>query len=103
MGDGIDLVLPSGFGLFQNAPNPFNPITEIKYSLPTRTNVRLQIFDLSGRLISTLRDGVVEAPGYHSVVWRGRNQDGLGVSCGTYLYTLEAGGVTVTKKMLFLK
>lgn len=83
--------------LHQNYPNPFNPYTQISYSLNQSTHVRLQIFDINGRLIETLVDNNQSA-GVHSI-----NFDGSHLSSGTYFYKLEAGSKVQTKKMTLLK
>jgi len=89
--------VPEEYGLSANFPNPFNPSTEIGFSLPAASHVRLEIFNIVGQRVITLIDGRREA-GYHSVVWDGRN-----VASGMYLYRLEADGFVSTKKMILLK
>ena len=95
-------LLPSSFTVFQNYPNPFNPTTTISYALPSAAHVKIAVYDLLGRQIRTLTDGVQNAGG-HSVVWNGDNNFGNQVSSGTYLYRIEAGNNVITKKMILLK
>lgn len=88
--------------LAQNNPNPFNPTTTIGYTVPSRTNVTLQIFDVAGRLVTTLVDDARDA-GRYSTEWNGRSANGTQVGSGVYFYRLQAGNETVTRKMVMLK
>lgn len=92
-----DPVLPQGYALEQNHPNPFNPATTIHYSLPRRSAVRLDVFNILGQRVATLVDGDVSA-GEHTVRW-----DGSNVASGVYLYRLRAGETTLARKMVLLK
>jgi|GEM_PF-4678625 len=93
---------PLRFGLNQNYPNPFNPQTAIAFSLPKSSEVKLEVFDLLGRSVVTLKDGSMPA-GTHTIIWDGRDRTGQTVSSGVYLYRFKAGDFVETKKMLFLK
>ncbi len=94
---------PSAFALFQNYPNPFNPTTTIGYVIPERGHATLEVFDLSGRHVRTLLDGV-SVPGYGTVQWDGADSRGSRVASGVYYYRLRSGTRLVeTKKMLFMK
>jgi hypothetical protein len=88
--------------LYQNHPNPFNPATMISFSLPTARDVRLTIVDVRGRIVRTLVDRSLGA-GRHHVEWEGRDGRGTPVSSGIYFYRLDAGGETITRKMVLLK
>ena len=97
--------LPTDFSLNQNYPNPFNPTTDITYEiggsdLPVYTT--LKIYNILGQHIQTLVDGIKE-PGYHRVTWDGRDDLGIEVPSGIYLYRLEAGAFAASKKMALLK
>ena len=100
--------LINNFKLFQNYPNPFNPSTTIKYALPNESNVRLQIFNITGELINEINLNEQE-PGYHSVVWNGKNLKGENVSSGMYVYRLMFTSIktgltkTLSSKMMLLK
>jgi hypothetical protein len=94
--------LPNDFALSQNYPNPFNPSSMIDYSLSNRSYVRLEVFNLVGELVVTLVDEV-KSPGRYSVVWNGRDQSGKPVPSGVYLYRLQTGSFTASKKMMLLK
>jgi murein DD-endopeptidase MepM/ murein hydrolase activator NlpD len=72
-------------------PNPFNPATEIAFTMSKPGNVRLRVYDLRGRVMATLVDGHIEA-GRHAAVWDGRNDAGGPVASGAYLMQLETGG-----------
>jgi flagellar hook assembly protein FlgD len=74
-----------------NTPNPFNPRTTIAFDLPQPGRARLQIFDVRGRRLRGLVDGVLPA-GTHRVVWDGRLDNGLPAASGTYLYRLDLDG-----------
>lgn len=88
--------------LDQNWPNPFNPSTSIGYYLPEGCNVRLEIYDASGRLINVLQNGA-QASGKYNVDWNGTNSIGSKVSSGIYFYRLTAGKETISKKMVLLR
>jgi hypothetical protein len=89
--------LPSSISLHQNFPNPFNPGTNIQYSLPARQHVVLKIYNLLGKEIATLVNGVQEA-GLKTVAW-----DASGSASGIYFYQLRTDRITETKKMILLQ
>lgn len=78
-------------------PNPFNPVTSIRYRLSAETRVTVEIYDVAGRLVTRLVDRVQSA-GDHAVEW-----NATGKASGTYFYRLAAGGVTETRKLVLLK
>jgi hypothetical protein len=88
--------------LEQNQPNPFNPATTIRFTVPSRTDATLAIYDAEGRTVRTLLDGTVPA-GITSVEWDGRDDSGAIVTSGVYFYRLTAGKFTASRKMLLLK
>ena len=88
--------------LHQNHPNPFNPSTSIRYYLPEKCKVDLDIFDVSGRRIVQLIDSEQEK-GLWTVEWNGLDAQGEEVNSGIYLYRLRAGKESVTRKMVLLK
>jgi hypothetical protein len=94
--------IPTEFALRQNYPNPFNPSTTISFSLPEKSSVRLEIYDVLGKLVTTLVDNEME-PGNFKISWHGKDQSGLSVASGIYLYRLQAGSNTAMKKMVLLK
>ena len=92
----------STFKLSQNYPNPFNPSTMISFSLPSEGHVMINIYDITGRLVSTLVDGSLSS-GYHQVSWDGTDMFNSSVSAGLYIYSLQAEGVSLTRKMVLMK
>jgi len=94
--------LPTTFNLSQNYPNPFNPTTEINLSLPSRSHVNLTIYDILGRQVDVLIDKSLAA-GSYAVSWDGKDQSGMPVASGVYLYKLTAGDYSSAKKMVLLK
>ena len=95
-------VVPSEFSLAQNYPNPFNPTTTIQYSVPTTGKVRLEIFNIVGQKIATVVDQV-QTPGTWTALWNGKNDQGITVSTGLYLYRLSTNSYVATKKMMLIK
>ena len=89
--------LPNVFSLRQNFPNPFNPTTTIRYSVPRSVHVILRVYDVLGRNVATLVDGQ-KSPGEYSIV-----MDGSRLSSGVYFYTIQAGSFTQTKKFALIK
>jgi hypothetical protein len=85
------------FALAQNYPNPFNPSTVISYSLGASSNVVVKVYNVLGKLITTLVNGHKEA-GFYEV-----NFNAVGLSNGVYFYKIQAGNFVQTKKMLLLK
>jgi len=93
---------PQFFKLVGNTPNPFNPITKIAYNVPRESEVTVRVYDVSGRLVATLVDGVCEA-GRHVAVWNGTNDRGESVGSGVYFCTMEAPDFHESRKMTLLK
>ncbi len=85
------------FALQQNYPNPFNPVTKIKFSLPERTTVRLEIFNALGQKVTTLLNQEL-AKGVYEKEFNGSH-----LASGMYIYRIEAGKYVSSKKMLLLK
>ncbi|MCK4350697.1 MAG: T9SS type A sorting domain-containing protein, partial [Candidatus Krumholzibacteria bacterium] len=88
--------------LHQNVPNPFNPVTEISYYLPTAGDVLLEVYDVAGKRIATLVRGR-EEKGRHIVNWQGADDTGRAIASGIYFYRLRAGKEVISKKMVFLR
>ena len=85
-----------------NFPNPFNPMTTIKFALPSEGRVDVAVYDVAGRKVATVLSEVLSA-GFQEVKWQGKDDTGRTVSSGTYFYRVTAGGRTVTGKMLLMK
>ncbi|MCL4708755.1 Ig-like domain-containing protein [bacterium] len=99
--------LPLQFILRQNSPNPFNPETNIQFDLPEAALVRLELYDLNGRLVRMVLEGERPA-GTHTVRWNGRDQANQVVNSGVYVYRLRAhsrhsGEFTATRKLILMK
>ena len=90
-------VIPTSFTLHQNYPNPFNPITTLRYDLPQETDVTLTIYDITGRMVQTLVNELQQS-GMKKVIWNASD-----VSSGVYIYRIQAGNFTQTRKMILLK
>ena len=94
--------LPTVYALHQNYPNPFNPVTNLSYDLPEDAMVNITVFDMMGRVVRTLVNGQQSA-GYKSLLWNATNNSGQPISAGLYIYTIQAGEFSQTKKMILLK
>ena len=90
-------LIPGKIELLNNYPNPFNPTTTIKFGIPIQGNVRIKIYDLLGRLVTTIANEEYNA-GFHSVTF-----DATQFASGSYIYKLEAGNKSITKKMVLMK
>jgi hypothetical protein len=92
----------TAIALAQNAPNPFSSTTSLSFALPKSGPVSLSVYDVSGRLVSTLVNRPMDA-GNHQVVWDGRDSGGNMVANGVYMLRLQAGGETLTRDMVRMK
>jgi hypothetical protein len=100
--DADDESVPAEFGLSQNFPNPGNPTTSIQFSLPESGHVMLKITNLMGQEVKTLVDENRQA-GSYSVVWDGKDSNGVEMSSGIYIYTLHVGNKVFTRKLTLMK
>jgi len=96
------LGLPARVVLYGNQPNPFNPETSIAFELPQAAQVRLEVFDALGQKVKTLWAGMQSA-GSHQLRWNGRDERGVQVGSGVYLYRLQADKFVQMRRMLLLK
>ncbi|MCP4568281.1 MAG: S8 family serine peptidase [FCB group bacterium] len=94
--------LPDIFALYQNRPNPFNPATEINFSLPRASEATVTIYNITGQVVATPISEMLDA-GYHTVVWDGKNADGRSVASGIYFYRLQAEEFVQTRKMMLVR
>lgn len=94
--------IPKEFALNQNFPNPFNPQTEINFSLPEPAFVTLKIYNILGQAIRTLVNQRIES-GSYSVVWDGLDDNNKEVSSGIYFYKIQAGKFRQAMKMILTK
>ncbi len=95
--------LPSRTALLAAYPNPFNPQTTVSFVLSRRSAVKLQVFDVAGRLVRVLLNDVIVDAGRRDVVWQGRDESGRTVASGTYFYRLQSGDHVETKRMTLVK
>jgi hypothetical protein len=93
---------PVTYALYQNHPNPFNPVTSVGYSLAEDGYVELNVFNSNGQLVRTLVDGFKTA-GSHSVKWDGTDDSGREIGSGIYFYTISTAEFTSTRKMVLMK
>jgi hypothetical protein len=97
IGDGPESGLPQRVSLEANYPNPFNPATEIQFSLPEATDVRLEVFSINGQQVATLASERMSA-GTHQLRFDAGN-----LASGVYLYRLQTPTESITRKMTLLK
>ena len=92
---------PALFDLKQNFPNPYNPSTTISFALPRDANIKLKVYDVSGKLVADLIQNKFYTPGFYDVVF---NSESYGLSSGIYFYSLESDGIVIdTKRMVLIK
>jgi len=94
--------LPERFTLHQNYPNPFNPVTNLDYDLPEDAMVNITVFDMMGKVVRTLVNDQQSA-GYKTLQWNAMSNSGQPVSSGLYIYTIQVGEFSKTRKMILLK
>ena len=94
--------IPEQFILYPNYPNPFNPVTTIRYDLSKESFVDITIYDMLGNVVYNLVN-TNQSHGYKSIQWNATNNQGEPVSAGVYLYKIQAGNFVDTKKMILLK
>jgi len=99
----VSSVLPGITFQTSNYPNPFNPRTTIKYSMPTAGHLKLSIYNVRGQLVRTMIDGNRPAGADQTIVWDGTNNQGGGVSSGIYFYEARTGGEVKVRKMALVK
>ncbi len=99
-----NIITPNDYKLSQNYPNPFNATSIIKYYIPLDKNVTIRIYNSLGQVVKTLVDNKMLHKGSYEVTWDGTNQNGIPVSSGTYIYSLEIGNqFKLTKQMTLMK
>ena len=97
-----DLILPEQYTLYQNFPNPFNPVTNIAFDLPGQDHVTLVIYDIMGREIARIFDGNLNG-GHYKYNWNGKHRSGSEPAAGVYFYRLTTNDFQQTRKMLIIK
>ncbi|MDP8267960.1 MAG: C25 family cysteine peptidase [Candidatus Tenebribacter davisii] len=93
---------PTETQLTGNYPNPFNPVTNISFSMNEPGNISINIYNMKGQLVKTLINEYLDAA-YHNVVWNGKDNSSKSVSSGIYFYKMRTGNYTATKKMILMK
>ena len=88
--------------LYQNYPNPFNPVTTIRFRLNSRSSAVIDVYDINGAFVSRLFEGTGDS-GMNSVKWDGTNSSGTQVASGIYLYRIQSGSISVSRKMILLR
>lgn len=91
-----------GFGLVANYPNPFNPSTTIEFTLSERSMIKIEVFDVLGRRVSTLVNQELNA-GQQRVVWNGTSDSGIQMVSGAYIFRISSEKNTISRKMMLLK
>jgi|GEM_PF-3004891 len=100
---GVDAgAAPRVYSLEQNRPNPFNPLTSIRYRTAAEGSVLLTVYDVQGRRLATLENGV-QAAGDHERRWDGRDAEGRPLPSGLYLYRIRAGNFVCSRRMMLLR
>lgn len=100
--EGAESEIPTDFALLGNYPNPFNPETAIRFALPKSSHVEITIYNMLGKVIRRLVSKEYSA-GEHTMKWDGQNDFGADVASGTYLYEIQAGKFTATRKMVLVR
>jgi hypothetical protein len=93
----VEVLTPASFILEQNYPNPFNPSTKIKFQIPERSFVNVNVYDVLGNHIASLASGVIDEGSYELIF------DAGNLSSGVYYYKLSANGFSSVKKMILMK
>ena len=94
--------LPEVFALHNNYPNPFNPITNIRYDVPELSDVKIDIYNVAGSKIKTLVSKQHQ-PGRYKIQWNATNEQGAPVATGMYIYKIRANDFVSVKKLLLMK
>lgn len=97
MDERLDTKIPSNYMLYQNHPNPFNPTTKIEYSVPRYCRVSLKVYDILGREVATLFEGIRQAGSYVVTF------DGSDLSSGVYFYQMKSNNFIETRKFILIK
>jgi len=95
-------VLPSVYSLGPAVPNPFNSTVQISFQIPRKSDIKLEVFDILGRLVQTILSTEIEA-GTYTAIWDGKDDDGKNLPSGVYLYRLRCEEFEDTKKMTLIR
>jgi len=94
--------LPDKITLYQNYPNPFNPWTNIEFSIGKKSQVNLSIYNLLGQKIRTLVNAV-KSPDVYTIIWDGKDDNGIQVASGIYIYKLTSSKNSISRKMVLVR
>jgi hypothetical protein len=94
--------MPTAFSVSNNYPNPFNPVTQIDFSIPMPGDISISVYNIMGQLVKTIQAGAVDA-GFYRIRWDGTNTDGSQVGSGLYLVLFKYNDSVVTKKVILLR
>ena len=100
--DITDAEIPRAYNLAQNFPNPFNPITTIKFDMKAKGHVSLKVYNVAGQLVRTLVNEMKDA-GYYTVTWDGSNNSDAKVASGVYFYKMDTKDFSKTRKLVLLR
>ena len=89
--------------MVSNFPNPFNPTTTIEFNLQESGLVKVEVYDILGSKVATLIDNQDLSAGQKRLVWNGKNDNGVQMVSGAYIYKISSGKFSVSKKMMLLK
>ncbi len=95
-------LVPDQVVMLHNYPNPFNPVTTIRFGIPEEARTSIMVYNILGQQVAVLVDQIQPA-GYYTAAWDGRDSQGRRMGSGVYLYRIKVGKVAVVKKMLLLK
>jgi hypothetical protein len=95
--------IPQVYGLYQNYPNPFNPSTEISFSVPGTTTGELVVYACNGQLVKRLYQGQINAQEVYRITWDGTDSSGKSVASGLYFYRLQTEKASLHKKMILIQ
>jgi hypothetical protein len=93
----VTTIIPETFNLYQNYPNPFNPVTTITFDIAEKSDIRLEVTDILGKIVEVLHQGRVNAGTYKTEF------DGTNLPSGIYFYRMIAGSTNITKKLMLIK
>jgi len=100
--DEQSVVVAKGYDLQQNYPNPFNPTTDITFQLPETEQVTLSIFNVRGRCVRIIADGIYPS-GMHTISWDGKDVNGMSVPSGIYFYNIRTESFQMSKRMVLIE
>ena len=101
--DDTNKQIPGSFMLYQNNPNPFNPLTTIHYQIPETSQVSLKVYSMNGNEVAVLISDEVKISGHHNIKWDGENKEDMAAASGIYICWLKAGNLVQSRKMTLLR